>query len=201
MTKRFALLLALGMCLALALFNAGSLAQELVELRFLCFEERNECQVYAELLSRFSADNPDIVAAVEIAPKGEIEARLLAQIEAGQAPDIARLSDFDALAGHYLDLRQWLANELTGEFPPSLLRRASRRGLTTPGYMAIPMPWLWWRHLSMSRCLSARGWNCRAPMLIGLAGWMRWRKSPMSRMPIYALAGGQQRSPAGRRRP
>ena len=113
MTKRLALLLVLAFCLALV--TAG-LAQDAVELRFLCFQERNECQVYADLLARFSQANPDILVAVEIAPEGEIEAQLLAEIEDGQATDMARISDFQALAGHYLDLSPWLADDLAGVF-------------------------------------------------------------------------------------
>ena len=46
-----------------------------------------------------------------------MEAQLLASVEAGHAPDIARLSDVHALAGRNLDLTPWLENELSAGFP------------------------------------------------------------------------------------
>lgn len=97
---------------------AVTTAQESVELRFWCFEDDNECRVYADLLARFSKQNPDISVAVEAEPREGIEDRLLAKIEAGEAPDFARIADFDTLAGHYLDLRQLLMepNDLDASF-------------------------------------------------------------------------------------
>ena len=130
MTKRFAPLLTLVLCLAL--LTAG-LAQASVELRFLCFQDRNECQVYADLLARFSEANPDILVAVEVADEGEIEARMAA----GQAPDMARISDFQALAGHYLDLSPWLSAELSSGFPEVTLE-ALRGGAEASGLYGYP---------------------------------------------------------------
>ena len=101
----FRLMLLCG--LALGIVSALS-AQEAIELRFLCFNERNECAVYADLLARFSQENPDITVAVDLANEAEIEAQLNERIESGAAYDIARIADFDALAGHYLDLRPFL---------------------------------------------------------------------------------------------
>ena len=91
-------------------------AQETVELRFLCFEDGNECEVYGDLLARFSSDNPGITVAVEVADATELDAQLSQQIEAGAPPDIARISDFAAFNGHYLDLRPQLGEALDANF-------------------------------------------------------------------------------------
>ena len=95
---------------------ASAMAQEAIELRFLCFEAGNECEVYAALLARFSQDNPGIAVAVEVADEAEFEAELSAGIEAGAAPDFARISNFAALKGHYLDLRPPLGELLDARF-------------------------------------------------------------------------------------
>ena len=85
-------------------------AQETIALRFLCFNEGNECEVYEDLLARFSSANPGIAVAVDVVDAEEIAGQLSQQIEAGAAPDIARVADFDALASHYLDLRPFLTD-------------------------------------------------------------------------------------------
>ena len=83
-------------------------AQEPVTLRFLCFQDRNECDVYADLLSRFSEEHPDINVAVEVVAEAEIHQRLSAEEDAGAPPDLARVSDLDVLEGRYLNLRPLL---------------------------------------------------------------------------------------------
>ncbi len=108
--------LAFGMVSAL-------LAQDAIELRFLCFNERNECEVYEDLLARFSQENPGVTVAVEVANGAEIEAQLNERIGSGAAPDIARIADFDVQAGHYLDLRPFLldAEAFAGGFQAPFL--------------------------------------------------------------------------------
>lgn len=90
--------------------GASAWAQESVTLRFLCFQDGNECEVYDDLLARFSEENPGITVAVDVVDAAEIAAQLSQQIEAGAAPDIARVSDFDAHALHYLNLRPFLTD-------------------------------------------------------------------------------------------
>ncbi len=90
------------------LSGAITLTQDAIELRFLCFNERNECEVYEDLLARYSQKNPGVTVAVDVANGAEIEAQLNERIKSGAAPDIARIADFDAQSGHYLDLRPFL---------------------------------------------------------------------------------------------
>lgn len=95
------------------------LAQDTAPLRFMCFQDGNECEIYADLLARISEDYPSIAVAVEVVAAEEVVPLLLAQVEAAEAPDIARVPDPGALAGHYLDLRP-LLNE------PELLQASFR---------------------------------------------------------------------------
>ncbi len=105
------------------LSGAITLTQDAIELRFLCFNERNECEVYEDLLARYSQENPGVTVSVHVAAEAEIEAQLNERIELGAAPDIARIADFDAQSSHYLDLRPFLrdAEAFAGGFQAPFL--------------------------------------------------------------------------------
>ncbi len=104
-------------------------AQEPVELRFLCFQDGKECEVYAELLAGFSLENPGIAVIVETAPEEEMLDELARQVAEGAPPDIARIADMDALQGQYLDLRPLLtdAESLYTSFHEVVFRHMSSR--------------------------------------------------------------------------
>ncbi len=106
---------------------AVAITQETLALRFLCFEDGNECEVYEDLLSRFSQENPDITVLVEVVAAGEIHDKLAAGLEAGAPPDFARVSDLDVLKGHYLNLRPLLPDPeyLYQIFPDIIFRSMS----------------------------------------------------------------------------
>ena len=87
--------------------GAAALAQDAVEISFMCFQNGNECEVYEDLLSRFNADNPGIEVAVDTVPYSTVRDQLRVQVEAGQAPDMARITDLAGMAGTYLDLRPY----------------------------------------------------------------------------------------------
>lgn len=115
------------------------LAQDAIELRFLCFNERNECDVYADLLSRFSEENAGIAVDLEVLPEAEILPALAAQVEAGAPPDIARITDLDAFEGHYLDLRSLLADPANlREHFPDLIFRSMSGGFQNIGLYGYP---------------------------------------------------------------
>jgi alpha-1,4-digalacturonate transport system substrate-binding protein len=113
---------------SLILWSAASaLSQETIALRFLCFNDGNECEVYDDLLSRFSSENPDISVLVDVAAEADVHQRLAAELEAGAPPDFARLSDLDVLKGHYLNLRPLLTDPeyLYRIFPDIIFRSMS----------------------------------------------------------------------------
>ena len=85
--------------------GATALAQDAAEINFMCYENGNECSVYEDLLSRFSEDNPGIIVNVDTVPYTTVRDQLRVQVEAGQAPDMARITDFAGMSGFYLDLR------------------------------------------------------------------------------------------------
>ncbi len=101
----------------------GAAAQDMVELDFMCYENGNECSVYDDLLSRFSENNPGITVTVNTVPYTTVRDQLRVQVEAGQAPDIARITDFAGMAGFYLDLRPLMEDPALMEenFPAAIL--------------------------------------------------------------------------------
>ncbi len=127
MGKRFSALLILAL---LALSAGFSAAQgQAVELRFMCYQDGIECEVYQDLLARFTEDNPDIQVVVDVVPYSTIRDNLRVQVEAGEAPDMARITDFGGMAGFYLDLRPLMEDPdlLESNFPPAVLA-AFRKG-------------------------------------------------------------------------
>ncbi len=119
--KRFTTLVILS-ALLLSL-GAAALAQDAVEINFMCYENGNECTVYDDLLSRFSEMNPDITVAVDTVPYTTVRDQLRVQVEAGQAPDMARITDFAGMAGFYLDLRPLMQDPslMDDNFPAAIL--------------------------------------------------------------------------------
>ena len=118
---------------------ALTLAHDTIELSFLCFEERNECQVYADLLSRFSDENEAVTVRVEIVAADDIDSELARRLEGGAAPHIARLPIATAFASHTLDLRPLLsdADALAARMPAAFLA-ATRADAAPSGLYAIP---------------------------------------------------------------
>jgi alpha-1,4-digalacturonate transport system substrate-binding protein len=86
-------------------------AQDAVELRITWYNDGNEGEVLRDLLDRFEAENPDIKVVVDTVPYADgILNALPIQVAAGEAPDMARITDFNAFKGYYLDLRPLVAD-------------------------------------------------------------------------------------------
>ena len=97
MKRRFSLTLLAAILLASAGMTA---AQEPVTLRFLCFQDRNECEVYDDLLARFTEENPEIAVAVDVVNETEILERLQwTMYDADLSPTISRVLILQALHG------------------------------------------------------------------------------------------------------
>ena len=105
------------LCVVVLWAGAIARAQTPIELRFLCFNERNECEVYADLLARFSEINPDIKVTVDATAEEEMVERLQAAYDAEAAYDIARAKP-GSLSGANVDLRPLLGEALTANFRP-----------------------------------------------------------------------------------
>ncbi len=122
--QAFSVLLLLFLSAAMVVTTA---AQDPAPLRFLCFQDRNECEVYADLLARFSEANPGIAVSVDVVAEAEIHDQLSAEVEAGAPPDFARVADLDVLEGQYLDLYPFLIDPeyLYQSFPEFIFRSMS----------------------------------------------------------------------------
>lgn len=100
--------------LVFALLIVGALGvqaqAEPVELRIAWYDDGNEGAVLRDLLDRFEADNPDIRVVVDTVPYTNIQEQLPLQVEAGEGPDMARVTDYARYRGFYLDLRPLVAD-------------------------------------------------------------------------------------------
>lgn len=109
--KRVALAAAI---LAAALGNANAQTRE---IRVMCYQDGNECEVTNDLARKFEAQNAGVKVVVDTVPYRTIVEQLPVQLAAGQGPDIARVTDLGGLSKHYLDVsahvkdrRYWEAN-------------------------------------------------------------------------------------------
>ena len=87
---------------AAAFVSAGGLGA--AEVRYMCYQDNNECQVTQELLAPFEKQNPDIKVIVDTVPYKAILESLPVQLAAGEGPDMARVTDLGGLSKFYLDL-------------------------------------------------------------------------------------------------
>jgi alpha-1,4-digalacturonate transport system substrate-binding protein len=115
-------------------------AQDPVELRITWYDDGNEGEVLRDLLDRFEADNPDITVVIDTIDYAEgILQTLPLQIQAGEGPDMARLTAFTTLTDYYLDLRPYLsdADYWDANFP-SFILQAMRPAGDTEGLYGFP---------------------------------------------------------------
>jgi alpha-1,4-digalacturonate transport system substrate-binding protein len=135
--KKFTLLVALAALLALSV--AVVRAQDPVELRITWYDDGSEGAVLRDLLDRFEAENPDIRVVVDTVAYSVVLEQLPLQVEAGEGPDMARVTDFAAYRGEYLDLRPLVADAAYWEasFPAAVLQ-ALRSGDEDTGIYGFP---------------------------------------------------------------
>lgn len=119
--KRALVSFALGLCALL--WDPAGVSAQAVTLRFMCYADGNECDIYRTILDRFEAANPDIRVAIDAVPYNAIREKLLVQLQAGEGPDVARVTDPGDMTAHFLDLRPWLRDAAGWEaafYKPSL---------------------------------------------------------------------------------
>ena len=78
------------------------------EVRVMCYQDGNECDVTKELAKRFEADNKDVTVIVDTVPYKAITEQLPVQLGAGEGPDIARVTDLGGLNRFYLDITPYV---------------------------------------------------------------------------------------------
>ena len=90
-------------------FATGAYAAD--EVRIMWYSDGNEGEVVADLLKKFEEQNPDIKVTLDNVSYQVIKEQLPITLEAGDGPDIARVTDLKALADHWLDLTPYLADK------------------------------------------------------------------------------------------
>ncbi|RWM39523.1 ABC transporter substrate-binding protein [Mesorhizobium sp.] len=80
------------------------------DVRIMWYSDGVEGDVIQDLLNRFMKDNPDIHVTLDNVAYKVIQEQLPIQLEAGQGPDIARVTNIKELAKHWLDLRPLVAD-------------------------------------------------------------------------------------------
>lgn len=78
------------------------------EVRFMCYSDGNECEVYDELANRFEAENTGVDVIVDVVPYQAILENLPVQLAAGTGPDLAKVTDLGGLNEYYLDLAPYV---------------------------------------------------------------------------------------------
>lgn len=78
---------------------------EAVELRFTYYADGIEAEVMQPLLDKFMEENPTITVILDVVPYQTIDEQLPVQVEAGEGPDLARITNFAAYKGKLMDLR------------------------------------------------------------------------------------------------
>ncbi|MBE2237360.1 MAG: carbohydrate ABC transporter substrate-binding protein [Caldilineaceae bacterium] len=118
---------------------AAAPAGAVTELRITWYDDGSEGAVLRDLLDRFEADNPDIRVIIDTVPysSGILETLPL-QLEAGEGPDMARVTQLGGLSKYMLDLRPYLSNPAYWDenFGPFLAwMQTEADGNAIPGFM------------------------------------------------------------------
>src|SRR5262245_34611503 len=95
---------------ALALGLMTSTAALAGDVRIMWYSDGVEGEVFKDLIDRFMKDNPDIKVTIDNVAYNVVKEQLQVQLEAGNGPDIARVTNIKALSNHWLDLRPLLSD-------------------------------------------------------------------------------------------
>src|SRR5512135_1863243 len=103
--KRAALLTTVLLVLGTALVAWSPAQAQVTTLRFLWFTDGPDKPAIEGLVKRFNDTNPDIKVEFSIVPFAELNQLLVTQASAGQAPDLARVTEPYRFFQYALDLR------------------------------------------------------------------------------------------------
>lgn len=128
------------LALLLVTLVMGVAAQDPVELHITWYDDGNEGAVLRDLLDRFEAENPDIKVVIDTVAYNVILEQLPSQVQAGESPDIGRVTNFQSYLGYYLDLRPYLADAEAFEsyFPALTLASLRTADDESEGLYGIP---------------------------------------------------------------
>ena len=86
------------------------LSARAADIRVMCYQDGNECDVTADLAKRFEAQNAGTKVLIDVVPYKTIVEQLPVQLAAGQGPDIARVTDLGGLSKYYMDISPYVKN-------------------------------------------------------------------------------------------
>lgn len=92
----------------LALIAAGAMSAEAGDVRVMWYSDGVEGEVIQDIVNRFMQENPGINVILDNVAYKVVQEQLQIQLEAGQGPDIARVTNLKALADHWLDLTPYV---------------------------------------------------------------------------------------------
>lgn len=100
------------MKLALATLGLGLMTTTALagDVRIMWYSDGVEGEVMKDLVARFMAENPGINVILDEVAYKVVQEQLQIQLEAGEGPDIARVTNIKALAPHWLDLTPYLSD-------------------------------------------------------------------------------------------
>ncbi len=96
-----------AMTLGLSLLASTAMAGD---VRMMWYSDGVEGEVLKGLLARFKAENPDINVILDEVAYKVVQEQLQIQLEAGEGPDIARVTNIKTLAPHWLDMTPYLSD-------------------------------------------------------------------------------------------
>ena len=107
-----------------------------IVLHFMYYQDAAEASIMAPLVTKFQLANPGIMIELDVVPYANITNQLPAQVQAGQAPDMARITNFGAFRGNLLDLTPYLSDPsfMTNNFAAPVLAALRATGDTTGLY-------------------------------------------------------------------
>jgi alpha-1,4-digalacturonate transport system substrate-binding protein len=88
----------------LGLAAAAIPAAAFAEIRVMCYQDGNECDVTADLIKRYESQNPGAKVILDVVPFKTVVEQLPIQLAAGQGPDIARVAEIGGLSKNYIDI-------------------------------------------------------------------------------------------------
>ena len=100
----------LGIVGAMAAALMSSSAAFAGDVRVMWYSDGVEGEVIKDILDRFQKDNPDIKITLDNVAYKVVQEQLPIQLESGQGPDIARVTNIKELANHWLDMRPMLSD-------------------------------------------------------------------------------------------
>ena len=113
-----------------------------VEIRFMYYADGIEADVMQPIVDEFMAANPDITVVLDVVPYDTIDQQLPVQVETGEGPDMARITNFGAYSGKLLDLRSYLEDAAYYEanFPAPILEAMGYGGF--PDALTVTGPFV-----------------------------------------------------------